>query len=109
MLVGLSASWIDLSISGVRSLGPVGLNSLIVRISLLSDGTFPYIVSGMEPMKENFDASETMIFLVWNVPIEDINAPSAVGTLNLSMAHLVIKIQNRANDTSECRDEEERL
>ena len=95
--------------SGVSSLGPVDLNSLIVLISLLSEGTSAYIVSGMEPMKENFDASDTMIFLVWNVPIEDIDAPSAVGTSNLSMAHLVIKIQNRANDTSECRDEEERL
>ena len=95
--------------SGVSSLGPDGPNSLIALIILLSEGTLPYIVSGMEPMKENFDASETMIFLVWNVPIEDIDAPSAVGTSNLSIAHLVIKIQNRASDTSECREVEERL
>ena len=95
--------------SGVSSLGPDGPNSLIALIILLSDGTLPYIDSGIEPMKENFDAADTMILVVWNVPTEDIGAPSAVWTSNLSMAHLVIKIQNRASDTSECREVEERL
>ena len=109
LATGLSASWIDLNMSGDSSLGPDGPNSLIALIILLSDGTLPYIDSGIEPMKENFDAAETMIFVVWNVPIEDIDAPSAVWTSNLSIAHLVIKIQNRASDTSECREAEERL
>ena len=72
----------DFSISGVSSLGPDCLSSLIVLMILLSEGTSPYIVSGIEPMNENLDASETMIFVVTPQSLEsqeDLNFKERLG------------------------------
>ena len=67
------------------------------------------MVSGIDPLNGNFEASDTMIFVVWKVPIEDIGAPATMGTWYLSITHFVIRVQNLAYEISECLAVVERL